>query len=54
MKKYLGEVKGRIAGLEVKFVQIPRAENECAVRLAKAASAKFMRGFAEITQEHGP
>ena len=42
MKKYLEEVKGRIAGLEVKFVQIPREENECAECLAKAASAEFM------------
>ena len=37
MKKYLREVKGRITGLEVKFVQILREENECADRLAKAA-----------------
>ena len=42
MKKYLEEVKSRISGLEVKFVQIPREENECADRLAKAASAEFM------------
>ena len=42
MKKYLEEVKNRISSLEVKFVQIPREENECADRLAKAASAKFM------------
>ena len=42
MKKYLEEVKGRTAGLEVKFVQIPREENECADRLAKAASAEFI------------
>ena len=42
MKKYLEEVKRRIAGLDVKFVQIPREENECADRLAKAASAEFM------------
>ena len=32
----------RIRNLEVKIVQIPREENECADRLAKAASAKFM------------
>ena len=43
MKKYLEEVKGRTAGLEVKFVQIPREENECADCLAKAASAEFMK-----------
>ena len=42
MKKYLEEVKNRISSLKVKFVQIPREENECADRLAKAASAKFM------------
>ena len=42
MKRYLEEVKNRISSLEVRFVQIPREENECADRLAKAASAKFM------------
>ena len=42
MKKYLEEVKNRIDSLEVKFVQIPNEENECADRLAKAASAEFM------------
>ena len=42
MKKYLEEVKGRIGGLQIKFVQIPREENECADSLAKAASAKCM------------
>ena len=42
MKKYLEEVKYWIGDLEVKFVQIPREENECADHLAKAASAKFM------------
>ena len=42
MKKYLEEVKNRIDSLEVKFVQLPREENECADRLAKAASAEFM------------
>ena len=30
MKKYLKEVKGRIGSLQIKFVQIPREENECA------------------------
>ena len=35
MKKYLEEVKSRISGLEVKFVQIPREENKCADRLQK-------------------
>ena len=42
MKKYLEEVKNQIGSLEVKFVQIPREENECADRLAKAASEEFM------------
>ena len=28
MKKYLEEVKSRTSGLKVKFVQIPREENE--------------------------
>ena len=42
MKKYLEEVKNQIDSLEVKFVQIPREENECVERLAKAASTKFM------------
>ena len=45
MKKYLEEVKNRIDGLEVKFIQISREENECVDRLAKAASAKFMIPF---------
>jgi len=49
MKKYLEEVKSRISGLEVKFVQIPREENECADRLAKAAFAEFMNA-----SEHCP
>ena len=42
MKKYLDEVKGRIGCLQIKFIQIPREENECADRLAKAAFAKCM------------
>ena len=42
MKRYLEEVKYRINDLKVKFIQIPREENECADHLAKAASAKFM------------
>ena len=42
MKRYLEEVRNRISSLEVRFVQIPREENEYANRLAKAASAKFM------------
>ena len=42
MKKYLEEVKNRISSLEVRFVQIPREENECTDRLTKAASIEFM------------
>ena len=42
MKKYLEEVKGRIGSLQIKFVQIPREENKCANRLAKAASTEYM------------
>ena len=42
MKRYLEEVKYRMGDLEVKFVQIPREENECVDHLAKAASAEFM------------
>ena len=42
MKKYLEEVKNQISSLKVKFVQIPREENECADCLAKTASAEFM------------
>ena len=30
MKRYLEEVKNQISSLEVRFVQIPRGENECA------------------------
>ena len=42
MKKYLEEVKNRISSLEVRFVQIPKEENECADRIAKSALAEFM------------
>ena len=48
MKKYLEEVKSRISGLEVKFVQIPREENERVDRLAKAASAEFMNASEQV------
>ena len=48
MKKYLEEVKSRTSGLEVKFVQIPREENECADRLAKAAFAEFMNAPEQV------
>ena len=48
MKKYLEEVKNRINSLEVKFVQIPREENECADRLAKAASTEFMNTSKQV------
>ena len=42
MKKYLEEVKNRISSLEVRFVQIPREENEYVDLFAKVASAEFM------------
>ena len=42
MKKYLEEVKNRIDSLEVKFIQIPREENERTNRLDKATSVEFM------------
>ena len=42
MKRYLEEVKYRIGNLEVKFVQIPREENDCTDHLAKVASTEFM------------
>ena len=42
MKKYLEEVKNQIGSLEVRFIQIPREENECADCLAKATSIEFM------------
>ena len=48
MKKYLEEVKSRISSLEVKFVQIPREENECPDRLAKAASTGFMHTSKQV------
>ena len=48
MKKYLEEVKSRIKGLEVKFVQIPREENKCADHLAKVASTEFMNAFKQV------
>ena len=42
MKRYLEEVRNRINNIEIRFVQILREENDCADRLAKAASAEFM------------
>ena len=48
MKKYLEEVKSRISGLKIKFIQIPREENECVDHLAKAASAKFMNASEQV------
>ena len=48
MKKYLEEVKSRISGLEVKFIQIPTEENECADRLAKAISTEFMNASEQV------
>ncbi|XP_065635078.1 uncharacterized protein LOC136069904 [Quercus suber] len=48
MKKYLEEVRRRIDTLQVTFVQIPREENECADRLAKAASAEVMMALNQV------
>ena len=48
MKKYLEEVKSQINSLEVKFVQIPWEENECADCLVKAASAEFMNASKQV------
>ena len=42
MKKYLEVVKGQIDSLQIRFVQIPREENECADQLAKATSLEHM------------
>ena len=42
MKKYLEEVTNRIESLEVKFIQIPREENERTDHLTKATSVEFM------------
>ena len=42
MKRYLKHVKNRVNNLQVKFVQIPREQNEHADRLAKAALAEHM------------
>ena len=48
MKKYLEEVKSQISSLEVKFVQIPRKENECADHLAKTTSIEFMNASEQV------
>ena len=42
MKRCLEEVRNQTSNLKVRFVQIPREENECADRFAKAASVGFM------------
>ena len=42
LKKYLEVVNRRIGSLQIRFVQIPREENECVDRLAKAASTEYM------------
>ena len=42
MRRYLEEVKNQINSFEIRFVQIPREENECADRLAKAVLAEFI------------
>ena len=54
MKKYLEEVKSCTGGLEVKFVQIPREENECADRFAKAAFAEFMNAPEQMLKRIRP
>ena len=42
MKKYLTMIKSKMSKkFSIKFVQIPREENEQANRLAKAASVKY-------------
>ena len=48
MKKYLEEVKSQISGLEVKFVQTPTEENECADRLAKVTSTEFINASEQV------
>ena len=42
MKKYLEQVRDRVNDLQVKFVQIPREENEHTNHLAKATSVEHM------------
>ena len=42
MKKYLKQVKDQVNDLQVKFVQVPREENEHADHLAKAALTEHM------------
>ena len=42
MKKYLEQVKDRVNDIQVKFVQVPKEENEHVDRLAKAASVEHM------------
>ena len=42
MRRYLEEVKGRIGGLQIQFIQILREENECADHRAKVALAEYM------------
>ena len=48
MKKYLEEMKNRISSHEVRFVQIPREENECVDRLVKATSTEFMIALKQV------
>ena len=42
MKKYVGHMKDQVNNLQVKFVQIPREENEHANQLAKVVSVEHM------------
>ena len=48
IKKYLEEVKSRISSLEFKFIQIPREENKCVDRLAKAVSIEIMNASKQV------
>ena len=48
MKKYLKQVRKQVGNLQVKFVQIPREENEQADRLAKAALAEHMLNSSKV------
>ena len=48
MKKYLDKVKGQIGSLQIKFIQIPREENDCANRLAKVASTECMVALNQV------
>ena len=43
MREYMSMIKGKVSeGLSVKFVQMPKEENEQVDRLAKTASTECM------------